>query len=77
MSWVALIKAILDFLDSLFNARNNAKHEELGRLKEVERQGELENELHDRISRANPDIVSDDEAFGGKPTGHLSGSVEK
>jgi hypothetical protein len=64
VNWIGLIKAIVDFLDSLFTARNNRKHEELGRLQEAQRNAELENAVFDRVRDADPASVPDDQAFG-------------
>jgi hypothetical protein len=77
MEWAAVVKAILDLLNSIFLNSDRRKHQELGKLQEAQRNAEIENELYDRVRRASPDSVSDDEAFGGKPTGDLPGAVEK
>ena len=68
MTWAAVVKAVLDLLNSLFNNVNNRKQEELGRLREAERQAEIENDLVDRIRNVDVDRVSDLEAFGGGPS---------
>ena len=77
MTWVALIKAVLDFLSRLFASIHDRKQEELGRLREAERQAEIEDALVDRINSADPASVSDDEAFGGPPSGDLPGAEQK
>ena len=75
MTWAALVKAVLDFLNSLFASIHNRKQEELGRLREAQKNAEVEDALIDRINAAaaNPDSVSDDDAFGGPPGGDLPG----
>ena len=67
MTWAAVVKAVLDLLNSLFNNVNNRKQEELGRLREAERQAEIENDLVDRIRNVDVDRVPDEQAFGGGP----------
>lgn len=78
MTWVALIKAVLDFLDGFFGLRNNQKYEELGRLREAQRNAEIDNSLIDAVRRADPASVSDAEAFGaGGADNNLSGTDQK
>jgi hypothetical protein len=77
MNWIGLIKAIVDFLNSLFTANNNRKHEELGRLQEAQRQAEIEDQLVDTIRGVDPGVVSDDEAFGGPSSRDLPGTLPK
>ena len=77
MTWAAVVKAVLDLLNSLFNNVNNRKQEELGRLREAERQAEIENDLVDRIKHTDPGIVSDDDAFGGPSGGDLPRTDKK
>lgn len=69
MTWAQVVKAVLDLLNSLFNNVNNRKHERLGELLEAQRQAEIENDLVDRIKRVDPGVVSDEQAFGGGPSG--------
>ena len=72
ITWAAVVKAVLDLLNSLFNNVNNRKQEDLGRLREAERQAEIENDLVDTIRNVDPGRVSDLEAFGsGPPSGDL------
>jgi hypothetical protein len=65
MTWAALVKAVLDLLNSLFSNINNRKHETLGRLQEAQRNAEADNALVDAlragVDRADPDSVRDDE----------------
>jgi hypothetical protein len=77
MTWAQVVKAVLDLLNSLFNNVNNRKHEDLGRLREAQRQAEVENELVDTIRNVDPGRVSDDEAFGGPPRGDLPSADQK
>ena len=77
MSWAAVIKAILDLLNNIFLSSDRRKHQELGRLQEAQRNAEIENDLYDRVRRASPDSLSDNEAFGGKPASDLSGIEKK
>ena len=77
MTWAAVVKAVLDLLNSLFNNVNNRKQEELGRLREAERQAEIENDLVDRIKRVDPGVVPDNDAFGGPPRGDLPGTQQR
>ena len=60
MTWVALIKAVLDFLNGLFASIRARKDEELGRLREREKQDAANDALRDAIDRANVDSVPDD-----------------
>ena len=73
MTWAALVKAVLDFLNSLFASIHNRKQEELGRLREAQKNAEVEDALIDRINAADPASVPDDDAFGGPPGGDLPG----
>jgi hypothetical protein len=78
MTIATLVKAVLDFLNRLFESIHNRKQEELGRLREAAKQAEVENALIDRInSTVVGDRVSDDEAFGGPPRGDLPGTDQK
>lgn len=77
MSWAAVIKAILDLLNNIFLNSDRRKHQELGRLEEAQRNAEIENSIYDRVRGASPDSVSDESAFGGKPSGDLPSTPEK
>jgi hypothetical protein len=77
MTWAAVVKAVLDLLNSLFNNVNNRKQEELGRLREAERQAEIENDLVDAIRGVDPGVVSDQDAFGGPSSRDLPGTLPK
>jgi hypothetical protein len=72
MTWAAIIKAVLDFLNGLFLSIRSQKDEELGRLREAQRNAEIDNATIDAVRRADPDSVSDGEAFGsGRQDGNL------
>jgi hypothetical protein len=77
MTIAQIVRAVLDFLNRLFATLHDRKQEELGRLREAERQAEVENVLVDRINAADPDSVSDDEAFGGPSSRDLPGTEQK
>ena len=64
MTWVALFNHILAALRAFADWVRSTKDIELGELREKERQRESDVAIRDAIDRANPDSVSDDEAFG-------------
>lgn len=64
MTWAKLALAIVNLFRWLAQAFERAKAEETGRLKEAERQREASDDTLRRVDGANPDSVSDDEAFG-------------
>jgi hypothetical protein len=77
MTWAGVIKAVLELLSRLFSSIHDRKQEELGRLREAERQAEIENDLVDRINSTDADSVSDQDAFGGPSSRDLSGTLPK
>ena len=62
--WAKLIAAIVGLIRSFVDYAEARRNEELGRLREQERQRENDKAVRDAIDRASPDSVSDDEAFG-------------
>jgi hypothetical protein len=77
MTWAGVIKAVLELLSRLFSSIHDRKQEELGRLREAERQAEIENDLVGRINSTDADSVSDHDAFGGPPSRDLPGTLPK
>lgn len=76
MTWAAVIKAVLDFLNGLFASIRSQKDEELGRLREAQRNAEIDNAVLDAVRGADPASVPDDEAFGvGGSDSNLSGPL--
>ena len=62
--WAKLIATILGLFRSFMDYAEARRNEELGELREKERQRESDVAIRDAIDRANPDSLSDDEAFG-------------
>lgn len=57
----AIIEAIMASIQS-------RRDEELGKLKERERNAQSDQDLRDIVNRADPSSLSDDEAFGPAPS---------
>ena len=75
MTWAAIIKAVLDFLNGLFASIRSSRDEDLGRMREREANDKANDDLRAAIDRANADSVSDLEAFGpGRKSDNLPGS---
>lgn len=62
---VALLVEMFRFLKLKAEQAAAADDQELGELRQKERQREADADTLDRVRRARPDSVSDDEAFGG------------
>ena len=63
MTWVALFNRLLAALRAFADWVRSAKDIELGMHREKERQRESDVAIRDAINRADPNRVSDDEAF--------------
>ena len=61
MEWLVLGKRLLLLLLNIFEFLKTSRDRELGRLEEQERAQKINENIRDRISRADPDLVSDDE----------------
>jgi hypothetical protein len=62
--WAKLIATLAGLIRSFMDYVEARRNEELGELREKERQRESDDAIRDAIDRAKPDSVSDDEAFG-------------
>lgn len=60
----SIVKGIAGLVTGVLDAFRAWQQQDYGRLRERERQDEADQALRDRIRDADPDSVSDDEAFG-------------
>jgi len=49
MTWAALVKALLDLINNILGNVNNSKYEQLGRLREAQRNAEADNESRKKV----------------------------
>lgn len=61
MTWASIIAGVLKFFNALAAYFQSRRDEELGRLKEWERQQDANDTINDAVNAADPDGVSDDE----------------
>ena len=61
--WAKLIATIAGLIRSFMDYVEARRNEELGELREKERQRESDDAIRDAIDRADPDRVLDSEAF--------------
>jgi hypothetical protein len=64
MNWGRVIAGLLALFNRLAAFFEGRRNEELGRLKERERNAEADRIVSDVIKRSRPDSVPDAEAFG-------------
>ena len=61
MTWASIIAGVLKFFNALAAFIQSRRDEELGRLKEQEKQHNANDVVNDAVDRADPDGVPDDE----------------
>lgn len=64
MTWAKLIAGVVNFLASLAAYLRSRRDIELGQLREQKKNEQENADIRDAVNRADPDRVSDDEAFG-------------
>ena len=70
--WANLVASVAAFVAALLDYLKANRLIELGRLREREANAQADSDLRDAIRNADPDSVSDSEAFG--PDDDLSGA---